>query len=167
MSDRTRSAELTALTAIAAQVNCTQDLSEILKGALASTLEVIGEQSGEIFLLEEDSGELHLHTYQGVSDAFVTEESSFDHQECVCGEALRTKKAILIDELATHPAQSRDACLREGFRACVRLPLLARGEVLGLLNMQSMDRRRFTTADEELVVVMEAMYIKWNTVAVY
>ncbi len=154
MSDRTRSAELTALTAIAAQVNCTQDLGEILSGALATTLEVIGEKSGEIFLLDDDSGDLQLHTYQGVSEAFVAEESAFHHQECVCGEALRTRKAILTDELATHPAQSRGACLREGFHACVRLPLLARGEVLGLLNIQSTDQRQFTPADEELLTAI-------------
>jgi signal transduction histidine kinase len=154
VSDRTRSAELTALTTIAAQVNCTQDLSEILSGALATTLEVIGEQSGEIFLLDEDSRELRLHTYQGVSDAFVAQESSFDQRECVCGEALRTRTAILTDELATHPARSRDACLREGFHACIRLPLLARGEVLGLLNVQSLDQRQFTPADEELLTAI-------------
>jgi signal transduction histidine kinase len=151
VADRTRSAELTALTTIAAQVNCTQDLGEILRGALATTLEVIGEKSGEIFLLDEDSDELRLHTYQGVSDEFVAEESAFHHQDCICGEALRSRRAILTDELATHPAQSRAACMREGFHACVRLPLLARGEVLGLLNIQSTERRRFTPADEELL----------------
>jgi len=43
LSDRTRSAELAALTNIAAQVNCTQDLDEILAGALETTLKVIGE----------------------------------------------------------------------------------------------------------------------------
>jgi signal transduction histidine kinase len=154
VTDRTRSAEFTALTAIAAQVNCTQDLAEILSGALATTLEVIGEKSGEIFLLNEESGELYLHTYQGVSDAFVAEESAIPQQECVCGEALRTRKAIVTDELATHPSQSRGACLREGFRACVRLPLLARGEVLGLLNIQSPERRQFTPADEELLTAI-------------
>ena len=42
MPARTRSAELAALTTIAAQVNCTQDLDEILSGALETTLEVVG-----------------------------------------------------------------------------------------------------------------------------
>ncbi|NIV33561.1 MAG: hypothetical protein GWN58_30170, partial [Anaerolineae bacterium] len=63
MSDRTRTAELAALTSIAAQVNCTQDLDEILAGALQTTLEVIGEDSGEIFLIDEETGDLQLHTH--------------------------------------------------------------------------------------------------------
>jgi signal transduction histidine kinase len=72
----------------------------------------------------------------------------------VCGEALRTKKAILTEDLATHPARSREACVREGFHACIRLPLLARGEVLGLLNIQSLERRQYTSADEELLTAI-------------
>ena len=48
MPKRTRSAELAALTAIAAQVNCTQNLDEILKGALQTTVEVTGVDAAEI-----------------------------------------------------------------------------------------------------------------------
>jgi signal transduction histidine kinase len=154
LSDRTRSAELSALTAIAAQVNCTQDLHEILSGALGTTLEVIGEESGEIFLLDEESGKLILHTHRGLSEAFIAEESVISTDECLCGQAIRSRKAVLTDDLATHPARSREACLREGFRACVRLPLLARGEVLGLLNIQSRRHREFAPADIELLTAI-------------
>ena len=58
MPDRARSAELAALTAIAAQVNCTQDLDEILSGALETTLEVVDVDAGEIFLIDDENGEI-------------------------------------------------------------------------------------------------------------
>jgi signal transduction histidine kinase len=154
LSDRTRGSELAALTSIAAQVNCTQDLDEILKGALQTTLEVIGEQSGEIFLLDQDTNELILYTHQGLSSAFVSSEAIIGVDECLCGQAIRTRRAILTDDMETHPARSRTACVREGFRACVRLPLRARGEILGLLNVQSRDRRQFTAKDEELLAAI-------------
>ena len=89
MPDRTRSAELAALTAIAAQVNCTQDLDEILSGALETTLEVVGEDSGEIFLVDDETGELILHTHQGLSEAFVADEAVLGPGECLCGLAVR------------------------------------------------------------------------------
>ena len=88
MSDRTRSAELAALTSIAAQVNCTQDLDEILAGALQTTLEVIGEKSGQVFLLDEESDNLVLFTHQGLSEAFITDERVVGSDECLCGQAL-------------------------------------------------------------------------------
>lgn len=154
MSDRTRTAELAALTSIAAQVNCTQDLDEILAGALQTTLEVIGEESGEIFLVDEETGDLLLHTYAGVSAAFVAAESVVSSGECVCGRAIHSGKINLIADIATHPARSRTACEQEGFHSCVRLPLLARGEVLGLLNIQSRNHREFTQADQELLTAI-------------
>jgi PAS domain S-box-containing protein len=154
LSKRTRSAELAALTSIAAQVNCTQDLGEILAGALGTTLEVIGEESGEIFLVDEETGDLLLHTHRGLSEAFVASESVIGHGECICGQAVQSGRIGMISDMATHPARSRDACMREGYRSCIRLPLLARGEVLGLLNIQSRDTRFFTAEDEELLTAI-------------
>jgi signal transduction histidine kinase len=152
--DRTRITELTALTSIAAQVNCTQDLDEILAGALQTTLEVIGEDSGEIFLVDEETGDLILHTHAGLSASFVAEESTIHSGECICGRVVHTGEMSLIADIATHPARSRTACAQEGFHSCVRLPLLARGEVLGLLNIQSRGQREFTQGDVDLLTAI-------------
>ena len=151
MPERTRFDELAALTDIAAQVNCTQDLDEILAGALKTTLEVIGECAGEIFLVDEETGVLELYVHQGVSQEFVVDESFVDSGECLCGLAVRTGRLLLIDDMANHPARSREACLREGFESCIRLPLRARGQILGLLNIQSKIPRHFGSEDEELL----------------
>ena len=154
MSDRSRSAELTALTNIAAQVNCTQDLDEILAGALETTLQVIGERSGQIFLLDDEGDDLILTTHQGLSEAFVTEEAVVGSDECLCGQALQSKRISIVADMATHPARSRSACVREGFHSCMRLPLLARGEALGLLCIQSHNQRQFVPEDEELLTAI-------------
>ena len=154
MSDRTRGKELAALTAIAAQVNCTQDLDEILQGALRTTLDVVGEQSGEVFLLDEATDELVLHAHHGVSNAFIQVESHIGSQECLCGLAVRTRQTVVTTDLAGHSARTRTTCMREGFRSCVRLPLLARGQVLGLLNIQSPDHRDFGQDDLELLTAI-------------
>lgn len=151
---RARSAELAALTSIAAQVNCTQDLDEILSGALQTTLEVIGEESGEVFLLDEETGDLVLYTHQGLSRDFVVEETVVGSEECICGHALQSGRISTIVDIANHPARSRSACKREGFESCIRLPLLARGETLGLLGIQSRSLRQFSPDDEELLTAI-------------
>jgi PAS domain S-box-containing protein len=152
--DRSRSAELAALTAIAAQVNRTQNLHEILRGALKTTLEVIGESSGEIFLIDEEGGDLMLYVHQGLSAAFVADEAVVGANECLCGLAVGLRRPLRIENMADHPARSRSACVREGFGSCIRLPIAARGEVLGLLNVQSSRSRRFTAEDEDLLVAI-------------
>ncbi|MFC2023310.1 ATP-binding protein [Chloroflexota bacterium] len=154
MSVRKRSAELAALTSIAAQVNCTQDLDEILRGALETTLEVVGVDAGEVFLVDEESGELTLHAQQGLSETFLAEETSIGADECLCGLSVRSGEPVVAVDIATHPARSRPACLREGFRSLLCLPLSARGHVLGVLNVQSRNTRQFTADDEELLTAI-------------
>ena len=154
MSERTRSDELAALTTIAAQVNCTQDLDEILRGALSATLEVIGEDSGEILLRNEETGELVLQTHQGVSPEFVADESRIPPGACLCGRAVASRRILSTTDLTLEPARTRSACLREGFHSCIRLPLLVHGQVLGLLSIQSRTHRQFTPADQELLTAI-------------
>jgi PAS domain S-box-containing protein len=154
LPDRARIAELAALTSIAAQVNCTQDLDEILEGALETTLDVVGVDAGEIFLIDDETGALSLHAQRGLSKAFVAEEALLAPGECLCGLSAESQELVVAVDIATHPARSRPACLREGFRSLLCLPLLARGETLGLLNVQSHTSRQFTTEDEELLTAI-------------
>jgi PAS domain S-box-containing protein len=115
---------------------------------------VIGEESGEIFLVDEETGDLLLHTHQGLPESFLLQESVIGAGECLCGEAVQSGRIALIADMATHPARTRSACVREGFRSCIRLPLLARGEVLGLLCIQSRGQRDFLPQDEELLTAI-------------
>ena len=154
MPARTRSAELAALTTIAAQVNCTQDLDEILSGALETTLEVVGVDAGEIFLIDKETGDLLLRAQQGLSQAFVADEAVIGPGECLCGLSVESLQTVVAADIAAHPARSRPACLREGFRSLLCLPLLARGQVLGLLNVQTRNSRQFTAQDEELLTAI-------------
>jgi signal transduction histidine kinase len=154
LSERTRSDELAALTSIAALVNCTQELDEILRAALQTTLDVVGEESGEIFILDDETGELVLRIHEGVSPGFVHAESRIGSGECLCGQAVATRQLLTSDDLAHEPGRTRDACLAEGFHSCVRLPLLARGEVLGLLAIQSRGKRQLSPADRELLTAI-------------
>lgn len=154
MLDRTHEAELAALTAIAAQVNCTLDLTEILRGALETTVEVVGVDAGEIFLINEETGDLTLSVRQGLSEAWAADEHTIGPRQCLCGLALDSKHPVIASALAHHPARTRLACMREGFQSVISLPLQARGRVLGLLNVQSRSAREFSAEDSELLTAI-------------
>ena len=154
MPERTRSAELAALTAIAAQVNCTQNLDEILKGALQTTVEVVGVDAAEVFIIDQESGKLILSVGHGLSAQFVADEAILDSDECLCGLAAGSHVPVLAANVTDHPARTRPNCLREGFQSLVCLPLQARGHVLGLLNVQSRAYREFSPEDQELLTAI-------------
>ncbi len=154
MPKRTRSAELAALTAIAAQVNCTQNLDEILKGALQTTVEVTGVDAAEIFIIDQESGKLILSVGHGLSDRFMSDEAMLGPDECLCGLAAGSRQPVIVPNVLDHPARTRPTCLREGFQSLVCLPLRARGQNLGLLNVQSRTHRDFGPEDLELLAAI-------------
>jgi len=151
---RARSAELAALTAIAAQVNCTQALDEILKGALETTVEVVGVDAAEVFIIDQESGELILSVGHGLSDQFISDEAILAPDDCLCGLAAGSQQAVMAANVIDHPARTRQTCLREGFQSLVCLPLRARGQVLGVLNVQSRAHREFSPEDQELLTAI-------------
>ena len=151
---RTRSAELAALTEIAAQVNCTQNLDEILKGALQTTVEVAAVDAAEVFIIDQESGKLILSVGHGLSDQFVSDEAVLGPEECLCGLAAGSRQPVIAVNVIDHPARTRPTCLREGFQSLLCLPLRARGQVLGLLNVQSRTLREFGREDQELLTAI-------------
>ena len=142
------------MTAIAAQVNCTQALDEILRGALLTTVEVVGVDAGEIFLVDEETGHLTLTVRQGLSDAWIAHESLISPGKCLCGVALKSEQPVKATFVAGDPAHSQLACLREGFQSVMCLPLKARGRVLGLLNVHSRSPRQFSAEEEVLLTAI-------------
>ena len=70
------------------------------------------------------------------------------------GLSAESQELVVAVDIAAHPARSRPACLREGFRSLLCLPLLARGEVLGLLNDRAVLRASSRTEDEELLTAI-------------
>ena len=154
MPERTRGAELAALTAIAAQVNCTQALDEILKGALETTVEVVGVDAAEVFIIDQESGKLILSVGHGLSDQFLSDEAILDSDDCLCGLAVGSQQPVIAAKVIDHPARSRPSCLGEEFQSLVCMPLRARGRVLGLLNVQSRAYREFGPEDQELLTAI-------------
>ncbi len=111
-------------------------------------------EAGEIYLVDEETGNLHLRIHQGISESFAAEEAVICSGDCLCGRAVETGGSIAASNLAEHAARSRQACLREGFRSHLSLPLLARGHILGLLNVQSYTEREFSTDEKELLTAI-------------
>jgi signal transduction histidine kinase len=147
MSNRLR--ELAALGAVGKAVNSVLDLEEVLHVILSSACELLGGESGSVMLLD---GPDELRSV------------------CVIGENTRAAGAtVKVGEgIAGHVAESREPMLitgpadRQRFRrvterevpvdSALSVPLTNRGNLLGVLNVNSGDRR-FTEYDLRALVL--------------
>ena len=153
-----RTHELAVLNAIAAVVSRSLDLKEILTNALDKTLEVANMGCGGAYRLEGDeqgsSDQLYLNplVHRGLSEEFLR----------TAGPLPYPGNAIQIATTAGQPyvwevqgsltdAGMKQALRKEGVEQIVTVPLIAKGKLVGAIQLGARDIRSF--AREELALL--------------
>ncbi len=127
------------------------DLFEIFKEALAKTLEVTSLDAGAIYLLEEGGTILKLKTSIGISSAFASAVSEIKIGEGIAGSAARLKEPFVTD-IDHYPTRDLLPSLeKEGLITLVGVPLMAKGNVVGAMNIANRKRRIFSKEDIEVL----------------
>jgi len=128
-------------------VSQTLNLGEIFKEALAKTLQVTATEAGAIYLLEDEGRMLRVKTATGLSDTFAKAVSEIKVGEGIAGRAVQTKKPFVTD-IDHYPTRSLLPYLeKEGLITLVGVPLMAKGNVVGAMNLASRKRRVFPKED--------------------
>jgi GAF domain-containing protein len=141
-----RDEELTALDAIAAIVNRSTNLDEILNNALTTALEVTETDVGGIFVLDEETKELRLVAHSGLSPEFIQriKESQSD-QDGLFGRVVQKGAPIVVEDIAMEPGLG-DLMGRE-HQALVGVPLSLREALLGIMIVAGHSPRQFGLED--------------------
>lgn len=154
--------ELVILNATAAALNASVDLDSSLRAALSSVAELLGLQTGWVFLLDDD-GEPRLAASQNLPPGLAGDAARMAGS-CYCLDTYRagdlsgaanvrlvrcSRLAGLIGDRAEHAACcARAQALTSGLRYHASVPLYARGRRLGILNVAATDWRQLS--DENL-----------------
>ncbi len=127
------------------------DLDEIFRESLAKTLQVMPADVGAIYLLDEELKMLTLKTYSGISDEFARAVSKLKVGEGIAGAAARTKKPFVTDIDHFQDRELLPYLEKEGLVTLVSTPLIAKGRVVGAMNLAN--RRRSIFSKEDLDVL--------------
>jgi signal transduction histidine kinase len=145
--DNEQQSEILTLSRISAALSGLWDLDAILGVGLDSALQSIRGTVGEILLIDENSQALSRRVHRGLSKEFVTGLRT-NLGEGITGSVAQSGKAIMVEDISTDPrAAHRDLIIAEGLKAFVSVPLRARDRVLGVLNIASHQRRKYTNDD--------------------
>ncbi len=130
-----RNKELAALNVIAASINQTQNLDQALKTALAKIEAAFGLQYSEIWLLDKQHNSLFLRTHRGLPTEFTRQVPSFKIGQGLAGTVAKTKRPLLITDLATNLQFLRQRAKRYNLQGALGIPLLAQEQVVGVMNI--------------------------------
>ena len=143
--------DLVALSRVSAAISGLHDLDAILRIGLENVLNIINGAVGGIMLLDEAGQVLLYRVYHGLSDKYV-EEMRLGLGEGIAGKVAQSGRSVLLEDISTEPDAARvDLVALEGLRAFVSVPLRAKDNVLGVMNVASHVPHRFTKEDVHLL----------------
>jgi signal transduction histidine kinase len=143
--------DLVALSRVSAAISGLQDLDTILKIGLDNVLNIMNGTVGGIMLLDESSQTLSYRVHHGLSDKYA-EEMHLKLGEGIAGKVAQSGRSVLLEDISSEPDAARlDLISSEGLRAFVSVPLRAKDNVLGVMNVASHAPHRFTKEDVHLL----------------
>ena len=143
--------DLVALSRVSAAISGLQDLDTILKIGLDNVLNIMNGTVGGIMLLDESNQTLSYRVNHGLSDKYAG-EMHLSLGEGIAGKVAQSGRAVLLEDISSEPDAARlDLIGSEGLRAFVSVPLRAKDNVLGVMNVASHVSHRFTKEDVHLL----------------
>jgi len=143
--------DLVALSRVSAAISGLQDLDSILKIGLDNVISIMNGTVGGIMLLDESTQTLSYQVYHGLSDKYA-QEMRLKLGEGIAGKVAQSGRAVLLEDISTEPSAARlDLISSEGLRAFVSVPIRAKDNVLGVINVASHVPHRFTKEDTHLL----------------
>jgi len=149
-----RLADLSALNAVAAIVNESLDVDEILNRAMDEALRLVGVEAAAMLLLDEKAGELALVVHRGISEEFARAASRIKLGEGLAGRAAQTGQPVVIGDIAEYSGALKAFVEKERIQSVASVPLVGRTGVIGVMNLATASPHYFDAAGLELLVAL-------------
>lgn len=126
------------------------ELAPVLEEVLAATIEIQNANFGLVQTIDPESRELAIVAQRGFRPDFL----KYFHENCdavlACGQALRRKERVIIEDVLFDPEAAADRALAAsaGFRAVQCTPMVARsGRLLGVISTHFREPHRPSARD--------------------
>lgn len=150
----TRNLELATLNAVARSISHSQERDEMLAEALEQVMTVFNMESGEIFLREDQSGNMLQRLYRGPDPEAFGSVARFGPGDGFVGRVAENGLAIAIVTQNGDPTPAqylRPAVFDAGFVSLLYAPLTVKGEVVGVMGLASREPRSFEQRELNLL----------------
>ncbi len=142
---------LTAFKEVSDAVSQSLELQDVLNAAINKVMKVMEAEVAQVFMLNEESHELELEVYQGISEEFAVEVNRLKVGEGFNGRVVQTGEPLVVEDASNDPRLTRSVVKREGLHAQIIVPLRAKGRVIGTLCVARRNHSRFNSEDLELL----------------
>ena len=151
-----RNEELELINAIANAVSSTMELEPLLEAMLLRVTGLFGAGAGEIFLREEGRKRYRHAMHVGDAREVFTADKHYHLGEGLVGLVAESGSPIVAANLGEETRFERPAVLAAGFGTLVSVPLVGKGQVVGVLNLAFRGQRQISDREVGLLTAMGA-----------
>lgn len=151
-----RNEQLSLINSLATAVGSAMDLDALQRDMLQRVIDLFEAGAGEIFLREEVENTLRLAFHSGPDPEAFWEVNRFRIGEGIIGAVAKSGKPMWVSELASEPRFLRREVIEAGFKSLVAVPLTARGQVVGVLDLAFHSERHITPSEAGLLEAVGA-----------
>jgi len=145
--------KLTTLSNISSLLTQSLEMKSSLRSAIDMVIEVMGVEVALLFVLEEETRELVLTAYEGVSQKFAQSVDRMRLGEGFNGRVAETGEPLLVEDASDDPGFTREV-RQENLQAQLIVPLRAGGKIVGTLCVAMRQHREFSAEDVELLAAI-------------
>lgn len=119
---------------VAASINASRDLSDLLTRFLHTMRDIVNAKGGTVRLLNE-KGEMELVTSIGLEDDVVEQERTVPVQRCLCGNAVTEGDVLFQQDMQPCNKLLGRPIIADSDLEMIAVPLQYRGKNLGVYNL--------------------------------
>ncbi|MBI3244126.1 MAG: GAF domain-containing protein [Chloroflexi bacterium] len=148
-----RATELATLTEISAAISASLDPERVLELVCSSVNRVFNAEKSAIFLLDKNRQVLELARAKGLTEAYLLASRSISLENSGRVRAVTTGQPVVIADvkISKLPREIIDLSRTEGFAAYAELPLVAQGEMIGVMAAYFAQPHQFRASEIELL----------------
>ena len=142
---------LSTLNSIAVALNGSLRLDDILNAALEHSIKLTSMESGAVYLVDDQSGELKLAAHVGISRQAAQVAANLGLSASLCAALAQAGEPLVVENTARYVRGSKGRLIADQMRCMVRVPFMASGKLLGTMCLGSLNSREFSRAEVELL----------------
>ena len=152
---RRRNRELNALNAMAVIATQSFDLDEILNLTLRQVISLLGDESGSIYLADENETTFRRRASWGQRASDRARFAEIQFPDGFGDLVTRSRTEVLTAEYLPHlPPHVADFIRADGFGSWIWVLLWSKDKAIGLMGISSRKHREYTSNDENLLVAI-------------
>lgn len=146
-----RNQQLSILNAVAATVNQSLKLEDILQRSLDAVLRLTQVDVGAVFLIKDPGGNMQLTAYRGLSKDAAQVAADTGLLDGSCGGVAEHGQVVVVPDLSRLRGRRAVSLQRENLNTLVHVPLTAKGCILGSMCVGTRQDRDFDPDEQELL----------------